>query len=66
MSSDISNFVFFFQNMNYFELSFKNSDKDSGRNVINALLHHVYPKRHTLLFAYDYRYVPIFVTDISI
>lgn len=41
--------------MKYFEFSFKMSDKDSGKNIVNALLHHVYPKRHTLLFAYDYK-----------
>ncbi|KAJ8960603.1 hypothetical protein NQ318_013894 [Aromia moschata] len=25
------------------------------KNIVNALLHHAYPKRHTLLFAYDYK-----------
>lgn len=44
--------------MKYFELSFKYSDKDSGKLIANALLHHAYPKRHQLLFAYDYKWVP--------
>ncbi|XP_023019760.2 myotubularin-related protein 10-A isoform X1 [Leptinotarsa decemlineata] len=43
------------KNMKSFEFSFKMCDKDSGKNVVNALLHHAYPKRHSLLFAYDYK-----------
>ncbi|KAJ8909509.1 hypothetical protein NQ315_011421 [Exocentrus adspersus] len=43
------------KNMKSFEFSFKMSDRDSGKNIVNALLHHAYPKRHTLLFAYDYK-----------
>ncbi|CAG9815842.1 unnamed protein product [Phaedon cochleariae] len=43
------------KNMKCLELSFKMCDKDSGKTIVNALLHHAYPKRHTLLFAYDYK-----------
>ncbi|KAG5885891.1 hypothetical protein JTB14_019150 [Gonioctena quinquepunctata] len=43
------------KNMKSFEFSFKMCDKDSGKNIVNALLHHAYPKRHTLLFAFDYK-----------
>lgn len=42
------------KNMRVLWFSFKNTDKDSGRQVTNTLLHHVYPKRHSLLFAYDF------------
>lgn len=42
------------KNMRVLWLSFKKTDKDSGRQVTNTLLHHVYPKRHSLLFAYDF------------
>lgn len=43
------------KNMRSFEFSFKNCDKDAGKNIVNAILHHAYPKRHSLLFAYDYK-----------
>lgn len=43
------------KNMKSFEFSFKHSSKDSGKKIVNALLHHAYPKRHSLLFAYDYK-----------
>ncbi|XP_050515463.1 myotubularin-related protein 10-B [Diabrotica virgifera virgifera] len=42
------------KNMKSFEFSFKHSSKESGKKIVNALLHHAYPKRHSLLFAYDY------------
>jgi myotubularin-related protein 10/11/12 len=42
--------------MRSLEFSFKHGEKDSGKNITNALLHHAYPKRHSLLFAYDYKY----------
>lgn len=49
--------------MKFFEFCFKMSEKDSGKNIVNALLHHVYPKRHTLLFAYDYRQACIIIQN---
>lgn len=42
--------------MKLLEFSFRHAEKDNGRNLVNALLHHAYPKRHSLLFAYDYKY----------
>lgn len=35
--------------------SFKFSPSDHGKKIANALLHHAFPKKHHLLFAYDYR-----------
>ncbi|CAG9772890.1 unnamed protein product [Ceutorhynchus assimilis] len=55
ISGKIKELLIVCKNMKYFELSFKNSDKDSGKLIANALLHHAYPKRHQLLFAYDYK-----------
>ncbi|CAG9857837.1 unnamed protein product [Phyllotreta striolata] len=43
------------KNMRSFEFGFRNCGKNGGRKILNALLHHVYPKRHSLLFCYDYR-----------
>jgi len=42
--------------MRVLSFSFKFSPVGHGKIVTNALLHHAYPKRHQLLFAYDYRY----------
>lgn len=47
--------VILFQNMRVLEFSFKFTDKDTGKNIANAILHHAYPKRHSLLFAYDFK-----------
>lgn len=44
-----------FQNMRVLEFSFKFTDKDTGKIIANAILHHAYPKRHSLLFAYDFK-----------
>ncbi|KAJ8985336.1 hypothetical protein NQ317_008367 [Molorchus minor] len=55
VTGKIKDIVIVCKNMKYLEFSFKLSDKDSGKNIVNALLHHAYPKRHTLLFAYDYK-----------
>lgn len=41
--------------MRVFEFNFKFSEKDGGKNVANILLHHAYPKLHSLLFAYEYK-----------
>ncbi|VVC32555.1 Hypothetical protein CINCED_3A001526 [Cinara cedri] len=35
--------------------SFKSLTNGHGKKLANALLHHAFPKRHQLLFAYDYR-----------
>lgn len=35
-------------------LSFKFSPIGHGKTLTNALLHHAFPRRHQLLFAYDY------------
>jgi hypothetical protein len=37
--------------------SFKFSNVNSGKNIANALLHYAFPRRHHLLFAYDFRYI---------
>jgi len=42
--------------MRVLSFSFKFSPVGHGKILTNALLHHAYPKRHQLLFAYDYRY----------
>lgn len=34
---------------------FKFSATAEVRNLANALLHHAFPKRHDLLFAYEYK-----------
>jgi len=43
------------KNMRVLSFSFKFSPVGHGKILTNALLHHAYPKRHQLLFAYDYR-----------
>lgn len=55
ISSKIKELLIVCKNMRTFEFSFKNSSKDAGKNIANALLHHSYPKRHSLLFAYEYK-----------
>ncbi|CAH1987093.1 unnamed protein product [Acanthoscelides obtectus] len=55
VSGKIKDIIIICKNMKSLEFSFKLGDKDSGKNIVNALLHHAYPKRHTLLFAYDYK-----------
>lgn len=42
--------------MKVLEFSFKHVEKDNIKNFLSALIHHAYPKRHSLLFAYDYKY----------
>jgi hypothetical protein len=46
-----------FQNMKVLSFSFKFSPVGHGKTITNALLHHAFPRRHSLLFAYDYRSV---------
>ncbi|XP_060525848.1 myotubularin-related protein 10-B [Cylas formicarius] len=54
VSGKVKELLIVCKNMKYLEFSFKSSDKDSGKNIANSLLHHAYPKRHQLLFAYEY------------
>jgi myotubularin-related protein 10/11/12 len=42
--------------MRVLSFSFKFSPVGHGKILTNALLHHAFPRRHQLLFAYDYRY----------
>ncbi|KAL1506237.1 hypothetical protein ABEB36_005634 [Hypothenemus hampei] len=55
VSGKVKELLIVCKNMRYLEFSFKLSDKDSGKIIANALLHHTYPKRHQLLFAYEYK-----------
>ncbi|PSN49432.1 Myotubularin-related protein 10-B [Blattella germanica] len=43
------------KNMKVLSFSFKFSPVGHGKTLTNALLHHAFPRRHQLLFAYDYR-----------
>lgn len=43
------------KNMKVIQFSFKFSPVNHGKTVTNALLHHAFPRKHHLLFAYDYR-----------
>ncbi|XP_073978652.1 myotubularin-related protein 10-B isoform X2 [Rhodnius prolixus] len=42
------------KNMRVMTFSFKFSPIGHGKTLTNTLLHHAFPKRHQLLFAYDY------------
>lgn len=46
------------KNMKTMSFNFKHCDKDSGKQIANALLHHAFPKRANLLFAYEYKHEP--------
>lgn len=43
------------KNMKSFSFSFKFSPMGHGKTLTNALLHHAFPRRRELLFAYDFR-----------
>ncbi|CAH0399351.1 unnamed protein product [Chilo suppressalis] len=43
------------KNMKVLTFSFANSPIGNGRKVAMALMHHAFPKRHDLLFAYEYK-----------
>ncbi|XP_075226762.1 myotubularin-related protein 10-A isoform X2 [Lycorma delicatula] len=43
------------KNMRVLTFSFKFSPVGHGKTLTNALLHHAFPRRHQLLFAYDFR-----------
>ncbi|KAJ1532085.1 hypothetical protein ONE63_000714 [Megalurothrips usitatus] len=43
------------KNMRVIQFSFKFSPVGHGKTLTNALLHHAFPRKHHLLFAYDFR-----------
>jgi len=52
------NYVYYkLQNLRTWLFSFKFSPLGHGKNLLTALLHHAFPSRHQLLFAYDYKLV---------
>ncbi|CAB3379605.1 Hypothetical predicted protein [Cloeon dipterum] len=55
VSSKIKGLLIVCKNMRTLTYSFKFSSVNSGKNIANALLHYAFPRRHHLLFAYDYR-----------
>uniref|UniRef100_A0A1B6ECB3 Myotubularin phosphatase domain-containing protein n=1 Tax=Clastoptera arizonana TaxID=38151 RepID=A0A1B6ECB3_9HEMI len=55
ISERVKGLVVVCKNMKILTFSFKFSPVGHGRNLTNALLHHAFPKRHQLLFAYDFR-----------
>lgn len=48
---------YYLQNLRTWSFSFKFSPIGHGKNLLTALLHHAFPSRHQLLFAYDYKLV---------
>lgn len=55
ISEKVKGLIVVCKNMKVLTFSFKFSPVGHGRNLTNALLHHAFPKRHQLLFAYDFR-----------
>ncbi|CAG9565884.1 unnamed protein product [Danaus chrysippus] len=55
------------KNMKVLTFNFANSPIGSGRKVAMTLLHHSFPKRHHLLFAFEYRepYYPTLPPDMN-
>ncbi|KAJ0174964.1 hypothetical protein K1T71_009105 [Dendrolimus kikuchii] len=55
------------KNMKVMTFSFANSPIDHGRKIALALMHHAFPKRHDLLFAYECReqYYPTLPSDLN-
>ncbi|KAL4717111.1 hypothetical protein ACJJTC_016998 [Scirpophaga incertulas] len=55
------------KNMKVLTFSFVNSPIDNGRKVVMALMHHAFPKRHDLLFAYECKepYYPTLPADMN-
>ncbi|XP_012272966.1 myotubularin-related protein 10-B [Orussus abietinus] len=43
------------KNLRTWSFSFKFSPLGHGKNLLTTLLHHAFPSRHQLLFAYDYK-----------
>lgn len=54
------------KNFKFFRFSFKFSGVDQGRNVVNALLHHVRPKKNDLLFAFEHCVYKPLVGDLPV
>ena len=48
---------FLSQNMRVIQFSFKFSPVGHGKTLTLALLHHAFPRKHHLLFPYDFRYI---------
>lgn len=55
------------KNMKVLTFSFANSPIDNGRKIALALMHHAFPKRHDLLFAFEYKepYYPTLPSDMN-
>ncbi|XP_063627286.1 myotubularin-related protein 10-B [Cydia splendana] len=55
------------KNMKVLTFSFANSPIGHGRKVAMALIHHAFPKRHDLLFAFEYKepYYPTLPSDLN-
>ncbi|XP_068622451.1 myotubularin-related protein 10-B [Battus philenor] len=55
------------KNMKVMTFSFANSPIGKGRTVAMALVHHAFPKRHDLLFAFEYHepYYPTLPADLN-
>ncbi|XP_052752302.1 myotubularin-related protein 10-A [Galleria mellonella] len=55
------------KNMKVLTFSFANSSVGNGRKIALTLLHHAFPKRHHLLFAYEYKepYYRTLPTDLN-
>ncbi|KAJ2949405.1 hypothetical protein O0L34_g15319 [Tuta absoluta] len=55
------------KNMKVLTFSFANSQIGKGRNVAMSLIHHAFPKRHDLLFAFECRepYYPTLPADLN-
>ncbi|CAH0718119.1 unnamed protein product, partial [Brenthis ino] len=55
------------KNMKVLTFNFANSAIGNARKVAMALLHHAFPKRHDLLFAFEYRepYYPTLPSDLN-
>ncbi|CAH4021031.1 myotubularin-related protein 10-B [Pieris brassicae] len=55
------------KNMKVISFNFANSPLGTARQVVMALLHHAFPKRHDLLFAFEYRepYYPTLPSDMN-
>ncbi|XP_049871615.1 myotubularin-related protein 10-B [Pectinophora gossypiella] len=55
------------KNMKVLTFSFANSPIGNGRKVTMSLVHHAFPKRHDLLFAFEYKepYYPTLPSDLN-
>lgn len=55
------------KNMKVLSFTFENSTNGQGRKIAVALIHHAFPKRHDLLFAYEHKeqYYPTLPPDLN-